>query len=270
MRGNYRTPDSGKEPVRLVERGGRRYAAKPLHDQREAELLASLSHPAIPAFIEVCSSAEGPVLIMEHMAGRPLSQYPTPQSQLWTLSRAIRLAEVLAYLHRQGLVHRDVKPENIICRPGGAVALVDLGSARQTGDPEQAPATVGYAAPEQYPVKGRPPVPVDGRADVYALGVVVHELVTGSAPPPAGKRPRPIRKLDPDLSPELERILCRCTSADPADRYPTMEALLTDLRRCAGGLKRSRSLMLCKLGMLTGLGLSAAAALRHMNNWQEV
>lgn len=256
--------------IQLVERGGRRYAAKALHSGLEAELLASLSHPAIPAFLEVSGSAEGPVLIMEHMAGRPLSQYPAPRSQLWALSLGIRLAEALAYLHRQGIVHRDVKPDNIICRPGGAVALVDLGSARKTGDPEQSPATVGYAAPEQYPVKGRPPIPVDGRADIYALGVVLHELVTGCVPPPAGKRPRPIRRIDPDLSAELEQIICRCTSAAREDRYPTMEALLADLRGCSQRLKRAQALAVCRCCILAGLGLSAAAALRLMNNWQEV
>ena len=107
---------------------------------------------------------------------------------------------------------------------------------------------------------------MDGRADIYALGVVLHELVTGCEPPQAGKRPRPIRSIDPDLSPELERIVRRCTCAAPEDRYQTMEALLAGLRGCAGRMK----LELCKLGMLAGLGLSAAALLRHMNKWQEV
>lgn len=270
MNGRYRTlrrlNGSGEGTVWLVERSGRRYAAKVLHSDREAELLASLSHPAIPAFVEVCGSEDGPVLIMEYLSGRRLSRYPTPRSQLWALTRAIRLAEVLAYLHQQGIVHRDVKPENVICRPGGHVALVDLGSARRLGDTEESPATVGYAAPEQYRIRGREPSAVDGRADIYALGVVLHELVTGCEPPRAGKRPGPIRGIDPDLSAELERIVCRCTRAAPEERYQTMEALLADLRGCAEGLK----LELCKLGMLAGLGLSAAALLRHMKKWQEV
>lgn len=260
---------AGSGPVWLVEQDGRRYAAKPC-SREEAGLLATLSHPAIPAAVELLQTGEGPVLVMEYVPGRTLSRYPKPRRELCALSWAIHLAEVLAYLHQRGIVFRDLKPDNVIRRPDGRLALIDFGSARPLGDAAEAPATVGYAAPEQYPVREKAAAAVDGRADVYALGVMLHELLTGREPPQAGLRPRPIRDIDPALDGGLERIVARCTAADPAQRYQTMDTLLTELRSCSDRLRRAQGLRLCKLGMLSGLALSAAAALQQMYEWQEV
>lgn len=256
----------GKNPVRLMLLEGRLYAAK-VPEGSEAELLKSLDHPAIPA-ARLCRTGDGTLLAMEYVPGRPLSRHPGPRSQSQVLFWAVQLTDVLGYLHGRGIVHRDVKPDNIIRRPDGRLFLVDLGAARPLGDAWEGPGTVGYAAPEQYPVRGRPAAAVDGRADIYALGVTMHELLTGRQPPAAGKRPMAIRRLDPGLSPELERIVDKCTRSDPRERYQTIQALEQDLRRCRRMLRREHTLRLCRAGMLSGLALSAAAA--AVNLWQEV
>lgn len=191
-------------------------AVQLFHD--EARAVARLRHNAIVAVYEVLAEgASGVALVMELVEGTSLRQRirrdgPVP------LEEAVRLvAEVgraLAYAHGQGVVHRDVKPSNILIGPGERPKLLDFGVAHVAGqpgpfEPGTKVGTLGYAAPEQ--AAGQP---IDHRADVFALGMTLRETVTGSRPDGAPAPPLP--------HPGLAAIVDRATRTDPGERYPQM------------------------------------------------
>ncbi|MFF5289032.1 diguanylate cyclase [Paractinoplanes globisporus] len=212
--------------------------------RREAALLGSVGHPLLPRIFEVGQTSTGPYLILEYIDGFSLSQTlrhgrldePT------TVRLAIDLVEPLAAAHRAGLVHRDVKPDNVIVEPVGTGRLIDFGLAARGGAHEDRVAgTLLYSAPEQTGMLKRP---IDGRSDLYALGVLLHECVTGQLPyfsKDAGELIRlhataPIpdpRTHAPQLSPTMAAIIATLMAKDPDDRYQTGESLLADLRRLA-------------------------------------
>src|SRR6185295_5844636 len=153
---------------------------------------------------------------------------------------AAQLAAGLAAAHAKGIVHRDIKPANVIVAPDGRVKIVDFGIAKL---PDQsrltrdgtAVGTAGYMAPEQ--VRGDT---VDPRTDVWALGIVLYEMITGRSPFPAEtdhdrirgiltRDPEPPGALRADVPPHLERIVARALGKRPEERYPRMEELRADL-----------------------------------------
>jgi serine/threonine-protein kinase len=156
-----------------------------------------------------------------------------------------RLARALAHAHRAGLVHRDVKPANVLVDlPHRQVKLTDFGVAH-AADAERSRSglvlgTPTYMSPEQLAGSA-----VDGRSDLYSLGVMLFQLLTGELPYAATSLgellrqiaqagPRPLRSLRPELSPELEAILSRVLQKQPALRYADGDALADDLRKIAG------------------------------------
>jgi serine/threonine protein kinase len=152
------------------------------------------------------------------------------------------LADALHYAHERGLLHLDLKPSNVLLAADGQPMLLDFHLARgpvAAGRP--APiwlgGTPGCMAPEHQAaleaVSGRGPVPttVDGRADVYALGRLLWEMLAGRPPNPTGTATRSLRRLNPQVTPGLAALLARCTAPPPQDRYPTAAALAADLRR---------------------------------------
>jgi eukaryotic-like serine/threonine-protein kinase len=152
------------------------------------------------------------------------------------------LADALHYAHERGLVHLDVKPANVLLTDDGSPMLLDFHLARapvRPGDPTAAwlGGTPGYMAPEQesavLAVRQRRPVPlgVDGRADTYALGVVLYEALGGPMPLPPSGAARQLRRANPAVGVGLADVIGRCLAADPAARYPTAAALAEDLRR---------------------------------------
>src|SRR4051794_17332934 len=181
--------------VYRVRRGGAEYALKLLEElsgdttdtlaafRREAALMASIDHPGLPRVHEVGRAGGRPFLVMDIVSGRPLADVlaagPLPEH------RAVALAEdvagALAAVHRIGLVHRDIKPQNIIVAETGEARLIDFGLAARgtSADGESAVGTLAYTAPEQSRMLKRT---VDRRADLYSLGVVLFECVTGSRP----------------------------------------------------------------------------------------
>jgi diguanylate cyclase (GGDEF)-like protein len=212
--------------------------------RREAALLGCVGHPLLPKIFEVGETAAGPYLILEYIDGSPLS-HRLRQGRLdepAAVRLAIDLAGPLAAAHRAGLVHRDVKPDNVIMEPTGTGRLIDFGLAARRGAPDDRVAgTLLYSAPEQTGMLKRP---VDGRSDLYALGVLLHECVTGQVPyqaKDAGELIRlhataPVpdaRDLRPDLSPTMAAIIATLMAKDPDDRYQSGESLLSDLRRLA-------------------------------------
>jgi serine/threonine protein kinase/Tfp pilus assembly protein PilF len=151
------------------------------------------------------------------------------------------LADALQYAHERGLMHLDLKPSNVLLAADGQPMLLDFHLAREPipaeGErPYWLGGTVGYMSPEQEAAlsaieQDRPlTVPVDGRSDVYSLGVVLYEALAGWRPEP-GSKPRPLCRANSGVSVGLADVIARCLAADPAERYPDPAALAVDLRR---------------------------------------
>ncbi len=273
-------PPAGYEIVRELHRGGqgvvheaierrtgRRVAIKTLlagaaastrqraRLEREAELVASLRHPGIVALLAADVTPHGePCLVMELVDGapiRPANYAARPIGAALALFE--RIVEAVAYAHGRGVIHRDLKPGNILVDGAGAPRLLDFGIARSV-EPRRAAAaltldgefvgTLAYAAPEQLAGAGDV---ADTRADVYALGVLLHEMLTGERPHAAGvsiaehvrrvtespvRSPRRLRRA---IQRDLELVLLRMLARVPDERYQSAGDLLADLRRLRRG-----------------------------------
>lgn len=207
--------------------------------EREAALLATLSHPAIPKIYDYFSIGGLVYLVLEFIDGvdleRTISKADEPIDEETLIDWALQILDVLSYLHEyqpDPIVFRDMKPSNIMLRHDGAITLIDFGIAR-TFQPLQRGTmigTEGYAPPEQYRGIAEP------RGDIYALGATLHHLATKSDPrtePPFTFDQRPPRNLNPKLSEGFERIILRALGYTPADRFPSAAAMaqaLIDLR----------------------------------------
>ncbi len=233
--------------VYRVRRHGVEYALKVLSAadgtalRREAALLGCVGHPLLPQIFEVGQSDAGPYLILEYIEGSSLAQTLRrgPLDEPTTVRLAVDLVGPLAAAHRAGLVHRDVKPDNVIVDRGGTGRLIDFGLAARGGVNDEIAGTLAYSAPEQTGMLKRP---IDGRSDLYALGVLLFECVTGRTPYSSqdvgelirlhATAPVPdARALTPGLSPTMAAIIATLMAKDPDDRYQSGESLLSDLRR---------------------------------------
>ena len=207
---------------------------------REAVALARVHHAKLPAVLEVGEVDGLPYLVMEIVEGRTLAEILERETigEEAAVTYALDLTDALAAVHDAGLVHRDVKPRNVIVTSGGAVKLVDFGFAtpmERTGVGETA-GTAAYAAPEQLTPPGR----VDHRVDLYGLGRILleclnKELFTATR----ADRTRDVcsELLRNGTDPQLAEIVGALLKRDPAQRYPSARALATDLRRHQRGLK---------------------------------
>jgi eukaryotic-like serine/threonine-protein kinase len=226
----------------------------------EARAASALDHPNIGVVFEIGTTGaeEGPgpdrlFIAMAWYDGETLKEKiargPLPLQE--ALDYAIQIAEGLSIAHETGIVHRDVKPANVLVTERGRVKILDFGIARRTGvdavrEPG-APGTVAYMSPEQ--VRGDP---VDHRTDLWSLGVVLYEMLTGVHPFPGESDGTPVPfarhdpppapdRLRPEVPPALVRQVRRCLEADPARRHPDAAALRGDLlalsraRKPAGG-----------------------------------
>jgi len=221
---------------------------------REARAAAALLHPAI-ATIFALEEIDGELYITSELVrGRTLREElgdgPLPPSQL--LPVLVTIADALAAAHERGIVHRDLKPENIIRRDDGQIKVLDFGLAQRPARTDaptstrlteagSALGTPGYMAPEQLSGKE-----VDARADIFAFGVLTWELATGEHPfgtDPASILARMTELIEGRTTgltralplPGLDRIARRCMRGNPAERYPTAEAVLVDLRALETG-----------------------------------
>jgi predicted Ser/Thr protein kinase len=218
--------------------------------KREAQAAASLSHPNIVAVYDTGAQDTTQFIVMEYVEGRTLRQVLADQGPL-TAERAARIAAAVAgalsAAHARGLVHRDIKPGNVMLTAAGGVKVMDFGIARAVaGDSvTQTSAVVGtaqYLAPEQAQGLG-----VDGRADVYGLGCCLYEMVTGVVPFSGGspvaiayrhvrEAPRPPRLVAPGVPAGVEAVVLRAMAKRPEDRYQTAADLRDDLERVLEGL----------------------------------
>src|SRR5579875_1807787 len=218
--------------------------------RREAQAAANLSHPNIVPVFDWGEDDSTYFIVMEYVEGKPLSallrsQGPLPPRQVAEIGGHV--AAALAYAHRHGVIHRDVKPGNVLITDDGLVKVTDFGIARAVNTEEsltQTGAVMGtatYFSPEQAEGLG-----VDRRSDVYSLGVVLFELLTGRPPflgdtpvAVASKHVRDIpptpRSINPEIPVALEAVVMKAMTKAPEGRYTSADELRADLQRYLSG-----------------------------------
>jgi Serine/threonine protein kinase len=212
----------------------------------EARAMASVDHPGVVAIHDFHADTQGAYLVMEFVEGEPLSRLIARHGRLaagHAMDLVAQAARALQAVHDRGIVHRDVKPANLLVRPNGAVALTDFGIAlgadrtALTG-PNLILGTPAYLAPEQ--VLGQPASP---RSDVYALGLVAYECLTGRRPFD-GESPYAVATarvsqypppLDPDVPPAVAAVVVRALEPDPSRRWPSAAAFADAAAQAATG-----------------------------------
>jgi signal transduction histidine kinase/CheY-like chemotaxis protein len=206
---------------------------------REGVALARVRHPGLPAMFEV-GEAEGlPYLLMELVEGETLAERLRRGilAADVVLDLGCQLTDALRALHEIGLVHRDVKPRNVILDRSGKARLVDLGFVVPAGANllREEAGTRRYSAPEQFDAVAR----IDGRADLYALGRVLGQCLTGDVGLRVDARMALTELTNAGVSSSVARVITALIAEDPDDRYPDAQAVLSELHRVrAGGVPR--------------------------------
>jgi eukaryotic-like serine/threonine-protein kinase len=263
---------------------GRRVAIKILNDRhaaddsfierfrREAKNAAGLSHPNIVSIYDR-GEAEGTYYIaMEFLDGRSLKEMivgrgPAPIKTAIDYARQILAA--VGFAHRHGIVHRDIKPHNVLVGPEGRLKVTDFGIARsgasQMTEVGSIIGTAQYLSPEQ--ARG---APVDQTSDLYSVGVVLSEMLTGQVPftgdtpleiamKHLSEVPRPPSELRPEVPHDLDSIVLRALAKDPAERYQSADEMDADLARVLEGLPVDPETETAATAVLSGSGVLAAA-----------
>jgi len=216
--------------------------------KREARAAAALNHPNIATVHDLGETEDGQTfIVMEHVGGLSLSEKLNqgPLEIETAVTLASQIAEGLSIAHQSGIVHRDVKPSNMMLTEDGRIKILDFGLAKLTGgiDITKAGSTIGtaaYMSPEQ--ARGEE---VDHRTDIWSVGVVLYEMLTGKRPFVAeydaalaysilNTEPESVSSIRTGVKPELEQIINRAMAKGFDERYPTMEALFEDLRTLSG------------------------------------
>jgi beta-lactam-binding protein with PASTA domain/predicted Ser/Thr protein kinase len=229
------------------------FARDPSYIQRfryEAQAAANLNHPNIVSVYDWGNEGDIYYIVMEYVEGSELKELQRAQGRLGPERAAEITAEIAAALqfaHRHNLVHRDIKPHNVIITPTGQVKVMDFGIARaatgtgmtQTG---VVMGTAQYLSPEQ--AQG---LPVDGRSDIYSLGIVLYEMLTGRVPfddenpltvayRQVRDDPVPPSMLEPSIPTTMESIVMKSLAKNPANRYQTAQEMKADLLRFLEGI----------------------------------
>jgi serine/threonine-protein kinase len=214
---------------------------------REAEAAGRLSHPAIVTVYDVGEEADLAFIAMDYAKGRPLSEFGKP-GRLLPLAKVLdivaRVADALDYAHRQKIIHRDIKPGNIIFNPdNGEIKITDFGIAKISDDSRTRTGSVMgsplYMSPEQ--LKGQK---VTGATDTYSLGITLYKLVCGETPYQGdtlanltyqilNKRPRSVREFNPELPNGVVRLINKAIQREPDKRFLSAATMAEALRRQA-------------------------------------
>ena len=246
---------------------------------REARASSILDHPNICTVYEIDETEDGRLFIaMAFCEGETLKRKVErePLAVAEAVRIAAQIASGLAAAHAKGIVHRDVKPANVIVGPDGRLKIVDFGIAKLADQSRltrdgTAVGTAGYMAPEQ--IRGET---IDARTDVWSLGVVLSEMITGRTPFPGdndherirnilSRTPDPVSRWRPGTPPALERIVARALAKRPAERFPDMETMRAELDALAFGLGTAGpldglDLTLRDIPSLSSLSSASAAA----------
>ncbi len=218
--------------------------------RREAQAAARLNHANIVGVFDTGADGDTQYIVMEFIEGRTLADFLAAGRRLTPVQAAEvsqKVCGALAAAHAQGVIHRDIKPGNIMVTREGTVKVMDFGIARITSGAETAPqtsavlGTASYLSPEQ--AQGGP---VDARTDIYSLGTVLYELLAGRPPftgesPVAiafkqvNETPVPPSQLNPDVPPREDAVVMRALSKNPANRYQTAQEFSEDLERVIKG-----------------------------------
>jgi eukaryotic-like serine/threonine-protein kinase len=215
--------------------------------RREAQAAAGLNHPHVVSVFDTGDDGDRHYIVMEYVEGETLKDILRSEGRLPS-QRAVAIgadvATALETAHEKGLVHRDVKPGNVMLDREGRVKVMDFGIARAAADDTLTQTglvlgTASYLSPEQ--AQG---LPVDARSDVYSLGCVLYEMLTGRPPFEAdspvsiayqhvNEEPRPPSELEPSVPPALDAAVVRALAKDPADRFPTAGAFRSAIEASA-------------------------------------
>ncbi len=215
--------------------------------EREADILVTLNHGAIPRIYDYFTEDERSYLVLEYIQGKDLEAVISETSgfiqQEQVIAWAIELCDVIQFLHShkpEPIIFRDMKPSNVMINHLSHVVLVDFGIAKvfKSGQKGTMIGTEGYSPPEQYRGEATP------LADIYALGATLHHALTRIDPrlePPFTFQERPIRRYNPLIYPELEAIVNKCLQYNSVDRYQSAEEIreaLLQVAHTTGALKR--------------------------------
>jgi serine/threonine protein kinase len=217
---------------------------------REARSMARLNHRNVVAVYDAGRDASSSFIVMELVEGRTLASVPANELTVHTAIRHyIEILEALAYAHEMGVIHRDVKPANVMVLSNGTVKVMDFGLARRTSDMSAASTageivgTIAYLPPERFLGKV-----ADARSDLYSVGVMLYETFTGSVPfrsetddlvavifGHVNEPPAPPRTVNRAVPAQVERIIMRLLEKDPDNRYQTAKDVMVDLRALLTG-----------------------------------
>jgi len=241
--------------------------------RREAKNAAALNHPNIVSIYDRGEAEDTYYIAMEFLDGRTLKELIVGRGAApvnVAIEYARQILSALRFAHRHGIVHRDIKPHNVLVDREGRVKVTDFGIARagtsQMTETGSIVGTAQYLSPEQ--ARGGE---VDPRSDLYSLGVVLYELLTGKTPfdgetpveiamKHLSNAPKPPSKLRPDIPPELDMVVLRALSKSPDDRYQSADEMEADLERVARGARVSATTVDTATQVLRRPAAAAAAA----------
>ena len=273
---------------------GRTVALKMLHNRyadelafqqrfkREARAMASLDHPYIVKVYDISREGQVPFIVAECVEGRDLGEIISERRRLsesYARQVVSQLLTALSYAHERGIIHRDVKPSNILVTGDGTVKVADFGIARivadeDSGEEGEIIGSARYMSPEQ--LTGREATP---KSDIYSVGILLYHCLTGEPPfsgttksvarQQLGRQPTPPRRWNKNIPPDIEKVILKSLAKDPEDRYASAAAMLKDLQESPGhgrgashrrGWRERRKLIAVPvLALLLSGGITAAA-----------